>query len=145
MLNEAGGVLDDLIIYRINPSFYRIVVNAGTREKDLAWMRKHAAAFNVELTERTDFVMLAIQGPAVKDLLTRIFTAEEAALLAALKPFTFAELKDKFVARTGYTGEDGYEIIFPAKDVTTYGRLCWLLALNPAAWVHVTPCAWKQV
>jgi aminomethyltransferase len=114
MLNEEGGVLDDLIIYRVKPDFFRIVINAGTREKDLAWMRKQAAKFNIDLTERTDLVMLAIQGPEVKSLLTPWLKGAEAEQLQSLKPFTFVELNDLFAARTGYTGEDGFEIIFPA-------------------------------
>jgi aminomethyltransferase len=113
MLNEQGCVLDDLIVYKISDQFFRIVVNAGTREKDLAWMRKHAASFHVELTERTDLAMLAIQGPAVKDLLAKFLPADQAAALVNLKPFTFTQGDDWFAARTGYTGEDGYELIFP--------------------------------
>lgn len=116
MVNEQGGVLDDLIIYKINDHFFRIVVNAGTREKDLAWMREHAASFDVELHERTDLVMLAVQGPAVKDLLPSLLPLDQAETLLKLKPFTFAEIGTWFAARTGYTGEDGYEIIFPAAE-----------------------------
>ncbi len=116
MLNEQGCVLDDLIIYKVNPEFFRIVVNAGTREKDLAWMRQQAARFDVELLDRIDLAMVAVQGPAVKDLLNKLVSTEQAALLTALKPFTFLQINDWFMARTGYTGEDGYEIIFPAVD-----------------------------
>jgi len=116
MLNEQGCVLDDLIVYRVSEDFFRIVVNAGTREKDLAWMRKHAASYDVELTERTDLAMLAVQGPAVKELLPKFIPADAVERVANLKPFTFTETKDWFIARTGYTGEDGVEIIFPAKD-----------------------------
>jgi aminomethyltransferase len=116
MLKEDGGVLDDLIIYKVTDDFFRIVVNAGTREKDLAWMRQQAGKFGVELTDRTDLAMLAIQGPEVKNLMSSLVTSEEATQLSNLKPFTFLQIKDWFIARTGYTGEDGYEIIFPAID-----------------------------
>ena len=132
MLNEHGCVLDDLIIYRVSANFYRIVINAGTREKDLAWMRKQAKPFQVELTERTDLVMLAIQGPKVNDLLPIFLDGELAASLLALKPFTFAEKNDWFIARTGYTGEDGYEIIFPAQDAAKL----WQALLNAG----IKPC-----
>jgi len=116
MLNEQGGVIDDLIVYKVRPDFYRIVINAGTREKDLAWMRKHANHFTLELTEHTDLAMLAIQGPAVKEKIKQFFAAKAVDILNQLKPFTFTEIDNYFVARTGYTGEDGYEIIFPATE-----------------------------
>lgn len=119
MLNEQGCVLDDLIIYKVADDFYRIVINAGTREKDLAWMRLQAKKFNVELNERTDLVMLAVQGPAVKEILSKVLTEEQAQELRQLKPFTFLEMKEMFFARTGYTGEDGYEIIYPADKAAT--------------------------
>lgn len=114
MLNEQGGVLDDLIIYKVADDFYRIVINAGTREKDLAWMQKQAEGFGVTITLRTDLAMLAVQGPLVKDLLAQVMTADQANQANTLKPFNFMVANDWFVARTGYTGEDGYEIIFPA-------------------------------
>lgn len=116
MLNEQGCVIDDLIIYKVSDIFFRIVVNAGTREKDLAWMHKHGASFGVELKERTDLAMLAIQGPEIKNLLDKLMTADQAERLIQLKPFTFLQFGEWFVARTGYTGEDGFEIIFPAKE-----------------------------
>jgi aminomethyltransferase len=116
MLNEQGGVIDDLIVYKIADDFYRIVINAGTREKDLAWMRKQIQSMNIELIEQTDLAMLAIQGPEVKDKIAGLFSGPDLAQVQALKPFTFAEIEDWFIARTGYTGEDGYEIILPARD-----------------------------
>ncbi|HVH83958.1 MAG TPA: hypothetical protein VM713_06550, partial [Steroidobacteraceae bacterium] len=66
MLNERGGVIDDLIVYLLTESSFRAVVNAGTRDKDLDWIRRHAAACGVEVTERTDLAMLAIQGPEAR-------------------------------------------------------------------------------
>jgi aminomethyltransferase len=118
MLNEEGGVLDDLLVYKIADDFYRIVINAGTREKDLAWMRMQAQTFAINLTERKDLAMLAIQGPEVKDKLAQFLPPEQAELIRQLKPFTFLVVNDWFIARTGYTGEDGYEIIFPAANAT---------------------------
>ncbi len=113
MLNENGGVLDDLIVYKISDTAFRIVVNAGTRDHDIAWMRKHAAPFHVELTERTELVMLAVQGPLTIDRLGKFLPPDALTQITNLKTFTFLEIHDWFVARTGYTGEDGYEIIFP--------------------------------
>lgn len=131
MLNEQGCVLDDLIIYKVSDHFYRIVVNAGTREKDLAWMRKHALSFGVELKERTDLAMLAVQGPAVKDLLSKITTSEQAELLLKLKPFTFLQFGEWFVARTGYTGEDGFELIFPAVEAAAVWQSILKAGIKP--------------
>lgn len=116
MLNEQGFVIDDLIVYKVADEFYRIVINAGTREKDLAWMQKQAQGFDVELKERTDLAMLAIQGPEVKDKLNHLVSSEDAESLQQLKPFSFLQVDEWFIARTGYTGEDGYEMIFPVTD-----------------------------
>jgi aminomethyltransferase len=120
MLNEQGGVIDDLIIYEIDPSFYRLIVNSATREKDLAWIEKQAKAFDVEMTARTDLAMLAIQGPLVIHKLSSLFDQNDLSALSALKPFHALLLQDCFIARTGYTGEDGFEIIIPAVDAPTW-------------------------
>jgi aminomethyltransferase len=114
MLNEQGGIIDDLIVYRVSDNFFRLIVNSGTREKDLAWIQKQAAKFQVELTERDDLAMVAIQGPQVKEKISQIFPAELAKKIAELKPFFAVSSGDYFVARTGYTGEDGFEVILPA-------------------------------
>lgn len=131
MLNEEGGVLDDLIIYNIAPDFYRVVINAGTREKDLAWMRKQAKAFDVTLVERTDLAMLAIQGPKVKEKIERFLPPQQAERLLDLKPFTFIIKKELFIARTGYTGEDGYEVILPVGEAVKWWETCLLFGVTP--------------
>ncbi len=115
MLNDRGGVIDDLIVYYFADDFYRVVVNAGTRDKDVAWLRQHAEALPVEVQERRDLAMLAVQGPRARELAApRVGVAAEAAL--ALKPFTAAMDGDWMVARTGYTGEDGWELVLPAGE-----------------------------
>ena len=114
MLNEAGNVIDDLIVYFLDESYFRTVVNAGTRDKDLAWMREVAKPFGVELTERTDLAMLAIQGPNARAKVAELLPAAHRADALALEAFFGKQLGDWFVARTGYTGEDGFEIIIPA-------------------------------
>jgi aminomethyltransferase len=113
MLNERGGVIDDLIVYFMTPNWYRMVVNAATRAKDLAWIARQAAAFAVEVSERDDLAMIAVQGPQARD---KAHQALGAAIDAArdLKPFFGVACGDMMVARTGYTGEDGYEIMLPA-------------------------------
>lgn len=131
MLNEQGGVIDDLIVYKIDDESFRVVINAGTREKDFAWMKKHATPFALEMTERTDLAMLAIQGPEVKDKIGDLFPAEEVESVKNLKPFTFIEIAGWFIARTGYTGEDGYEIIFPAMEAESLWQSLLKLDIKP--------------
>lgn len=131
MLNEQGGVIDDLIVYKMADDFYRIVINAGTREKDLAWMRMQAESFQVKIVERTDLAMLAIQGPEVKDKVAQFLPPEQANTLLNLKPFTFAILNNWFVARTGYTGEDGYEIIFPGEESAKLWHALLVAGISP--------------
>lgn len=118
MLNEQGGVIDDLIVYKIADNFYRLIVNSATHDKDLAWMNKQLTG-TVTLTERTDLAMLAIQGPKVRSKITHIFNADQCSAILALDPFQAIDLGNLFVARTGYTGEDGFEIIIPAKEVVS--------------------------
>jgi len=116
MLNEDGGVIDDLIIYYMSDTDYRLVVNAATREKDLAWIRKQAEAFDVRVTERSELAMIAVQGPNARELAAPCIDAEYREAALAMKPFFGMEAGKWFVARTGYTGEDGWEIVMPAAD-----------------------------
>ncbi|MCW8918434.1 MAG: glycine cleavage system aminomethyltransferase GcvT [Gammaproteobacteria bacterium] len=115
MLNERGGVIDDLIIYHMETTWYRLVVNAGTRNKDLAWLAKSAPSFDVEVIERDDLAMIAVQGPEARDKVHTVL-GEDAAAVRDLGRFAAAEAGELFVARTGYTGEDGYEIVVPAEQ-----------------------------
>ena len=114
MLNEDGGVIDDLIIYFVGDTHYRLVVNAATRVKDLAWIRKQSEAFDVTVTERAELAMIAVQGPHARELAAPSVNAEFRDAALALKPFNGMFAGDWFVARTGYTGEDGWEIVLPA-------------------------------
>lgn len=113
MLNEDGGVIDDLIIYYLADDFYRLVVNSATREKDLAWLEKQGAAFDVAITERPEFGMIAVQGPNAKAKVATILSAEQNAAIEGMKPFFGVQAAELFIATTGYTGEEGYEIIIP--------------------------------
>jgi aminomethyltransferase len=117
LLTERGGVLDDLIVYYMGDTWYRIVVNAATRATDLAWFRRHGDSFGVEIEERDDLAMIAVQGPNARAKVHAVLgkRGEAAKTLAR-----FAALdagNEMFIARTGYTGEDGYEIMLPADEV----------------------------
>ena len=116
MLNEQGGVIDDLIVYFIDGTHYRLVVNAATREKDLAWIRRQAEPFGVKVSERAELAMLAVQGPKARELAAPCIDTEFRSAALALKPFFGMDAGDWFVARTGYTGEDGWEIVVPAAE-----------------------------
>src|SRR5438045_1102197 len=122
MLNERGGVIDDTIVYYLSDSWFRAVVNAGTRDKDLAWIRRHAPGFGVEVSERTDLAMLAIQGPEGRAKAAQLLAAADAGAALALPTFVGREIGGWFVARTGYTGADGFEIMMPAADAVPAWR-----------------------
>ncbi len=113
MLKEDGGVIDDLIVYYMNDSWFRMVVNAATRDKDLEWIGKQAANFDVTVTERDDLAMIAVQGPNACDQAHAVLSMAQVEAAAKLKVFFGVESEDFFIARTGYTGEDGYEIMIP--------------------------------
>jgi aminomethyltransferase len=114
MLNETGGVIDDLIVYFMRESWFRLIVNAATREKDLAWIRRSAESYDVEVSECVGVAMIAVQGPNARELAALCIDDEWREQTLTLKLFTAMEAGDLFVARTGYTGEDGWEIVMPA-------------------------------
>jgi aminomethyltransferase len=116
MLNDEGGVVDDLIAYFLAEAHFRIVVNAGTAPKDLAWLEGLRKKWDssVTLKPRPDLAIVAIQGPRARELFWAAYPATKAAT-EKLTPFNAALAGDLFVARTGYTGEDGFEVMVPAK------------------------------
>jgi len=114
MLNPDGGVIDDLIVYFLDDEHYRVIVNAATREKDLAWMSKQADGFAVTVTEREELAMIAVQGPQARERAAALIPEAWRDAALALKPFFGLQAGELFVARTGYTGEDGWEIVVPA-------------------------------
>lgn len=115
MLNDAGGVIDDLIVYDRGDSGYRLVLNAATRDKDLAWIAPLAERFNAAWRERDDLAMLAVQGPEALAKLEAVLDAEILQAVRASRRFHAVESGSEFIARTGYTGEDGVEIL-PSVD-----------------------------
>lgn len=115
MLNERGGVIDDLIVYK-RADDYRLVVNCATREKDLDWLEKQAAGFAVDIHEHAEMAMIAVQGPNARAKFANAIGAEKAAACADLGVFGFAEVGGWMIARTGYTGEDGVEVMLPGGE-----------------------------
>ncbi len=115
MLDERGGVIDDLIVYLLPGGRYRLVVNAATADKDLAWMTGQAAPYGVSVVPRRDLAMLAVQGPSARDLTASVLPAPLAAAMPALATFSAATEGDWLAARTGYTGEDGTELMLPGE------------------------------
>jgi aminomethyltransferase len=122
MLNERGGVIDDLIVYYRGPGSYRAVVNAATAEKDVAWMKARAEGFAAAVVPRPDLAMIAVQGPRARGLVQPLLPSELRAPAMDLKPFFAAEHDDWFAGRTGYTGEDGFEIMLPAAEAPALWR-----------------------
>ncbi len=133
MLNPQGGIIDDLIVYFLSESWFRIVVNAGTAEKDTAWIQKQrdSIAPNLEITPRRDLAMIAVQGPNARAKVWQVIPGSQAAT-ENLKLFQSVVLDQYFIARTGYTGEDGFEIILPAEDATKFWQALHAAGVYPA-------------
>jgi aminomethyltransferase len=137
MLNEAGGVIDDLIIYFLTDTRFRIVINAGTADKDLAWMQAKLAEWklDVSITQRRSgdqaLGIIAVQGPNARAKFWQVLPQARAST-ESLKAFFAAEVDQYFIASTGYTGEDGYEIMLPATEAESLWN-----ALHQAG---VAPC-----
>ena len=132
MLNPSGGVVDDLIVYYLRDDWYRMVVNAATTDKDLAWLEQQRQDFDLRLTPRRDLAMLAIQGPNARSKTLPLLSSALQSAGAALKPFTATVDGDWLLARTGYTGEDGFEVMLPLDQAEDFWK-----ALADAG---VTPC-----
>jgi aminomethyltransferase len=122
MLNEQGGVIDDLIVYFMGEQEFRLVSNAGTRDKDLAWIETHAIPFKIQVEERSDLAMIAIQGPEARAKVHEQLPAVLKERVSSLKRFHATWEDDLFIARTGYTGEDGYELLLPGVKAQDWWR-----------------------
>lgn len=132
MLNPNGGVIDDLIVYRRPSEGYRIVLNAATAASDLTWMQQQSSELTLTLRLRDDLALLAVQGPTACAKTLPQLPAALAATAATLAPFTAAEHGEWMVGRTGYTGEDGFELLLPATEV----HLVWQRLLDAG----IAPC-----
>jgi aminomethyltransferase len=131
MLNELGGVVDDLIVYLRGGDGYRLVVNAGTAEKDLAWMQRWVTGFDVRLRPRNDLAMIAVQGPQARALALPLLPAALRSAAEGLQPFYAAFDGEWQVARTGYTGEDGFEIMLPQGEAPPLWRALLAAGVAP--------------
>ena len=137
MLDEQGGVIDDLIIYFMAEDFFRLVVNAATRDKDLGWIAKQAQAFAVQVSERPEFAMIAVQGPTARARVIGLLRESDRAAADKLTRFAAVEAQTLdgvplFVARTGYTGEDGYEIVLPQDSAVAFWNALLAAGVKPA-------------
>ena len=128
MLNEQGGILDDLIVYFIDTEYYRIVSNAGTREKVSLWLDQQAENFDLKINKRDGISIIAIQGPEARHILSSVINhaAQQIEQLSSFHCFSDERL---FIACTGYTGEDGFEIILPDEQCQNL----WQALLNAGA------------
>ncbi len=135
MLTETGGVVDDLICYRKTEQDYRVVVNAATHDKDVAWFKEQVKGFDVKLTEHTDFAMLAVQGPNAREKIKAAFTQEQNKAAENLKVFYGVEVNGWWIARTGYTGEDGYEIMIPQNEALAFWDKLIAAGIKPSGLV----------
>ena len=137
MLDEQGGVIDDLIIYFMAEDFFRLVVNAATRDKDLAWITKQAQPFAVQVSERPEFAMIAVQGPTARARVIGLLRESDRAAADKLTRFAAVDAQTAdgvplFVARTGYTGEDGYEIVLPQDSAVAFWNALLVAGVKPA-------------
>ncbi|WP_017910464.1 glycine cleavage system aminomethyltransferase GcvT [Xanthomonas sp. SHU 199] len=137
MLNPQGGVIDDLIVYYMSDAFFRLVVNAATRTKDLAWIGEQAQAFGVQVRERDDFAMIAVQGPNARAKAIGLLREQDRAAAQKLGRFAAIEATSDagvplFVARTGYTGEDGFEIVLPQAQAPAFWEALIGAGVKPA-------------
>ena len=127
LLNPQGGIIDDLIVYRIDPTHYRLVINAAGRETDLNWIRQLNQIFDATITPRFDLCILAIQGPEARHILTPYLGKD----ILNLKRFHCLHQNDSTIARTGYTGEDGLECILPTKAAEDLWDFCIEHGIRP--------------
>jgi aminomethyltransferase len=132
MLLPNGGVIDDLIVYYLSETGYRLVVNAGTRDKDIGWIRQHAVEYGLDVIERQDLGMIAVQGPGAREKAVQLLAEPQRPAALALGAFFGAAFGTWFVARTGYTGEDGFELMIPATEIVAAWTRLRQLGVSPA-------------
>jgi len=140
MLYPEGTFVDDVIVHRLGEDDFLFVINAGTREKDIEWVRANTVGFDCLVDDLSDaYTQLAIQGPKAADVLQELTDAN----LAAVKNYWFTHgtvcgLKDTLIARTGYTGEDGFEIYVPSDTATS--EMVWDKVMEAGREYGIVPC-----
>ncbi len=140
LLYPAGTFVDDVIVHKLGENDYLLVINAGTREKDYHWVRDNIRGFDARAEDAGDqYTQLAIQGPKAAELLAKLTDAN----LAAIKNYWFTRgtvcgLNDVLIARTGYTGEDGFEIYVPPDEATS--ARVWQAVLDAGREFSILPC-----
>ena len=137
MLNEQGGVIDDLIVYLLGEDSYRIVSNAATRDKDMAWIEAQAKGFDVQVRERPELAIIAVQGPQARDAVIGLVADGDRERVTALGKFAALDVASAegvplFIARTGYTGEDGFEIVLPEDGAVAFWNALAEAGVKPA-------------
>jgi aminomethyltransferase len=119
MCNEHGGIIDDLIVYQRASDNYRLVLNSATRDKDVNWIWSKSQGFSVGLQERLELAMIAVQGPNAIEKIKKVLAPAQVDAISTLTHFECVDVEGWFFARTGYTGEDGFEIIVPKELVAS--------------------------
>lgn len=132
LLNHHAGIIDDLIVYYFGPDRFRLIFNASTHDTILAWLSRYAHDMAVGIQERVDLAMIAIQGPKAKEKLLPLLSSSAMDTTSTLGMFESTEVENWFIARTGYTGEDGYEVILPHQDM----KVLWQKLIHAG----VQPC-----
>ncbi|ORU90375.1 MAG: glycine cleavage system protein T [Cycloclasticus sp. symbiont of Poecilosclerida sp. M] len=131
MLNDEAGIIDDLIAYFLDEQNYRLVVNASTRDRDIAWLQKQAGNFDVEINERPALAMIAVQGPKARQKVRPLLPQRLGLSAAEIKPFSACWYGEWFVGRTGYTGEDGFEIMLPEDKAEGFWKQLLEVGVKP--------------
>ncbi|MDP1603504.1 MAG: glycine cleavage system aminomethyltransferase GcvT [Legionella sp.] len=122
MCNEHGGIIDDLIVYQRAPDNYRVILNSATRNRVMSWIQSKSKGFSIGLQERKELAMLAVQGPEAFARILSVLNPAQIDAVSTLTQFESVDVDNWFFARTGYTGEDGLEIIVPANEIATLWR-----------------------
>ena len=131
MLNETGGIIDDLIVYKVTDDDYRMVVNAARRDNDIEWIVSQVTGYEISIRERDDLAMIAVQGPHARDKVLALLADEAKEKVEALKPFFGVAIGNQFFGRTGYTGEDGFEIMLPNEQAAGLWNVLKDAGVNP--------------
>lgn len=131
MLNSQGGVIDDLIVYRLSEEHYRLVVNASRRAADFEWLTSLSTPYSVQLQEREDLALIAIQGPQAIAAVSSVLSSQLSAQVRALKPFYCCVDGGWQIARTGYTGEEGLEVILPVGEALPFWNKLLAASVQP--------------